>query len=692
MIKMIIFFLFSALLLAGQLITPGPQTVDCVQRFLRLREKVNGPHLKKGKFYFNGELIQFGAEIEYILTESPDIVDEFYPIGFSEYAWFKLSKEKRIRKVAKLIETKLGEKNIPLLTNGELKMDLQTSGNLEIRGLVFDDLNELNSFVNQLNKRFGKGSIQLHASVVNNQKIIGSAGYTLFESDLSQLYALERGYSISERVEGFTPGKNILHPALGPVGVRNPIHYLENEKNAIKNRDPIFPDYETSRAVNSVIQRANIYPKGRIGWELRQFHKRHEEAFFSLRWLAHELESEGDLKRFKVFENLNFSHASFAKFSKHKISPEESFEVIDFIGQVSKLAESFTTLEIKGASYFERFLFPLRPWEDHPIFKTLSKDMRELNILHLQKAQKNYFKGLMREFEKSKTQKINDHTLQRILVLMARFADRVKLTDLFHEYKYNFSKELDFNIYPMELMDDLLDSGIPRRVKADAKSFKMLQSHVELFKNSIEVLFDPPGDSSDSGHISLRIGHLVVSLESMQRYEVDPFQYPYDENQLRGYLFRVDKKILDQVFDDIIEIYDGLEFYNLPSFHASSIPRKVVFNGTGYQYNNKSVFGPEIIEANQLYDQDLKRRFLKTENDLVMYDQGQTKHFTACSFSCASMVTMVLENFFGIEIPGRVGAIKLATMLEHNIQLSRSPDLIIYYGNEMKTTKEEFHR
>ncbi len=487
----------------------------------------------------------YGLEAEINIIENPNIINYYRPVEISESDWLAYSQEKKLQ-IAKVSEANARyayHKVIykKLSTSPEFLQDTLESegnGNVELNGYVFDYFSEYRIARLLLEDTIGVASLQAHVSLAGKRfdALEGSAGYSIFSADMAQFTSLEAGFQkyLSDPLSR-TPGLNLSNYSLGPLSDRDRKMYINNEERALNRLDLL--KLGTSRIVYGSVLRGDIYGSSRVGFELRQFHKRGkslDEHVFELRNL---LLSDAGLGQFKKFENSPligtdiFTEIAFNESSRLGRKPWG--KLVEEIKQFYSRDPDFYLFDFPeggGTPISQRFLLPLRALELHPLILELPKQQRESINKRIELARSNYINRVEKYIELSNSgsnPQIGADTIRGLQIIISQWAFELGIGELFSNHWKNTVRgdtEVELTAYGLISKLQQVESENEQTVENQVESNSV--PHVKLNKESNSdhnylKLRDSSFEVVVSHQRSLEYDHLVVRIGD-KRYDFNP--------------------------------------------------------------------------------------------------------------------------------------------------------------------------
>ncbi|OFZ00978.1 MAG: hypothetical protein A2Z97_04855 [Bdellovibrionales bacterium GWB1_52_6] len=308
-------------------------------------------------------------------------------------------------------------------------LETEVDARVEFNGLVFGDLSAVKKFTNYFVERYGRASFQGHVAF-SSQPLPGAAGYAIFEADRAQLAALERGFAQYAKNPSRVPGSNLTHHSLGPLSDVAGSRYRKSER--LIGEGKLIGDPGSERRIYGPAFRGDSYPKGKVGYELRQFHKRHEELLSEMGSLSEQVQAPGGLERYKFYDAVELIHWDLPKTRAKElgveVAPIWNYFVGDLGGQMRGTGPKF----FGGTTSSERFYFPLRNWAKNPVIEALPAAERKAAKVRIEKATRKYIEAINAIAVKNK---VSAEVVKNVQILNAQWADEVKLSQYFERFR-----------------------------------------------------------------------------------------------------------------------------------------------------------------------------------------------------------------------------------------------------------------
>lgn len=405
--------------------------------------------------------ISFSYEIEFALEETPNIVNYFKVRGYSDNAWCQLSKQQKLE-IAIETQRKTSIKNAVIMEKLNDAPDFlastliwESSVNLEmINGHISIDLSKIHEDLDWIWENIGAGSVQAHAAFNKNDiKLENIENLVKTEYDVSQASALVKGYE-SFIKNGNIPGNNLSHYALGPVDDIT----LKKLRKDIGSPDKLKSkrnfSHET-KYVYGIVYRPDLYGKSKVGFEIRNCHKRLNCIKEKMHFLATDLEM--GLRSYK-----NLSSSPTISSSLLDNLPKKVREVyLKAAVIVKKTNES----QAFGSNYQNRYLFPHLDWNRHPLINNLTRGDRTKFKINLDNATDQYIEDIISIGRKKST----FFYAKNIQIATAKWAHSINL-DLFlnkgmliHQNAYQKAQTTQKLISigaPLNVLETLFSAGM----------------------------------------------------------------------------------------------------------------------------------------------------------------------------------------------------------------------------------------
>ncbi|MBS1961518.1 MAG: hypothetical protein JST04_04840 [Bdellovibrionales bacterium] len=394
--------------------------------------------LKDGKSFLP---LSYGLELEFELSRAPNIVKYYRRFDIPEFAWNKMSDEARIKALNDTTPNRSWWRNwLTVVKKNKLQrisggpewlpktLTIEGHGTYEVNGVIRNTIDELTEARKQYEDLFGPGSLQVHV-VFPKSRITGAAGYMVYKSDESIITNLEISYEKYLKNPKKKPARRLIYWALGPMSEWNRQFFLANERVATLPKK--FPKLGGRRLISGPVLRDDAYPAGYLGFELRQFAEGATDLIDEAEDLTVHLE-KGTLKQFTAYENVELVSLElipkyFARTGKSGSGPPAAWQAF-FQSIGDELEKTFYFKIAGGARGRERFLIPLRDWENYPAVQALPKGERATVIADLRAAGDAYH-ARVEEIMNGKgtlAEKIDD-----LRVAIGEWSDRAKLSRVF---------------------------------------------------------------------------------------------------------------------------------------------------------------------------------------------------------------------------------------------------------------------
>jgi peptide deformylase len=665
----------------------------------------SGP--SRGVGWDQNKPLSFGLESELNIRENPNLVDDYRLHFFSEEAWLGLSREDRIR-VARDEEEKRHHKGDPFLKklSGAPKalparLLAEGDGNCEMNGMVFSTFDELRAFVGYLDERYGPSSLQGHVAYKNHDALEGVAGWVVFEADAAQLKTLEKNFERYLTDPKVTPGKNLSHHSLGPLGEDDRKLFLRFEARARKGKRVGEPG--NSRITYAPVFRDDIYPEGVRGHEFRQFHKRSAELLAAMDDFSSYLQNSGDLSPFAPFAEQRLISARLpAERAKALGLPIEKRAWAKFFSAAGDFIDGKHPTLVKGGAHLsERFFFPLRDWGRHPVVEGLPEPLRSQTRERVEQATRAFLLeagAIVSDYQK---RSVDDQALRQLQIASARWASEARLGELMAEFRQrtlaavgsrgpptlaHWPGVLSTRAVPKDaiLLDELPfesaafpDGRRYLRYKMAPKFDERSEAYRRFRDSSVEVLYQ---SAMPYGHVNLRVGRRLYGLKYVEEVTLADFSPGRVGKGKTGFVFMVDPARIKEIQGELEKLFASSSANNLPPFDAESPELKIVRQKNGglkfkspfmVFANNKEVRA-ELIELNG-------EAFLKTSDGFTYPVTKKGEDYCTQSLACATSATYVMRKYFEIPVDFQHGAKSLRDDLAVGNPKGRAPDAIVDY-------------
>lgn len=549
--------------------------------------------------------ITFGLEFELRLEEVPGILNSYRLNNLTDEQWYSLALEERL-KMALEAQKNLNELEDLLVrlpgANPALPPGLfpEPHGTLEGNNIIYDNLGELHELVAYMSEHFGKFSWQPHVVVDANAEFKGMAGYTLFEFDRNQLKTLENGHDRYLKNPKGIPSANLVHYSLGPVDEKIALKLRESD-DFLENG---IMEVDTSgvKAVSAPHFRVEgPYGSGKMGFELRQFHKRYTDMFDALTKLGRDLNDLGSLGHYGSFKEADqVSKDTIRKTLERYLSPQE--EIDDF--ELFFLALSEEILKYNramgggrsGADYEHRLLYPLRNWLDHPIRESLTELEKEAFDETTKTAQLKFISQIKELIIKNDVTEVDSKTLDEVRILIADWASRSDYSRFFENFSDTVKgkkRDLHYSYLPnVKFFDEIGEKTY--KFKEATKNI----SYKNYLDNTIEVAFR---DLGKTGHIELRVGQKHYSIDGylFGSTMTSTKEFSGFSSGATGRVYRLDRNKIKEATEQVEAFIKSAKKNNFPPFDVWGSNEQVVAVKGGFKMvhsKNKALIKASIEE------------------------------------------------------------------------------------------------
>lgn len=658
--------------------------------------------------------ISFGIESEMNFVENPKLLDDYKIIGYSDESWNALSLTDRLEE-AKKAQKKMGFKKpfLEKLPNTDERLPKviinEGDGNIELNGLVFDDISETRAFVNFIDERYGKSSLQGHVVRDKNTQFVGGSGYTVFNADYAQISGLSRNFDIYVDDKSFTPAKNLTHHSLGPLSDRNLKVYKFNERSVNKRKTASSIEGNDARVVYAPVMRTEPYPSGLAGFELRQYHKRGKELLSDMDGLARDLQRRDGLKKYDDYSTLELINSKLPHSRAKELglvlsngwkpSLSSSNTYLNALG--SRMRSKFPNLKYGGAEVGERFYFPLRDWKNYPAIKNLKGQEKELAISRIENATKEYLILLDNKIKGWKGQSVTNSDLKEVQIAAAKWGKNSGLTEIMEKEKKRLNSDVapiipDYvekihsnNLQNLKNVNEAVDKlDITEKVFPSGVSYKEIKvteslkptnpNYQQFLRNSVEVLYFP---AMPYGHINFRVGDRLYSFDYINKTKRADFKPTRGSGKV-GFAYSIPKEKIEKIQKELERFYSDSKEFNIAPFDAHSYKLKVKesgdgevkFKSPGLLFANNKKANANIVEI-----EDGKFVLETPSGGRYPLEQKSNGEFCTQSLSCSTSAIYLLEKHFGVKNEFNHGAKSLRDAMLKGNPKGTPPDLIIHY-------------
>lgn len=550
--------------------------------------------------------LSYGLEFELKLSENPAIVNSYRVKTIPEEQWHQLSFEKRLE-LAKEAQKNQDdvEHFLVRLSSAHPKLPeglfIEPHGTIEGNDMIFDNLGDFNDLLTYFVEHFGAASFQSHVVMDARMQLDGLAGYTIFEYDRAQLASLENGFKRYLKDNTKTPSQNLIHHSLGPIDETIASRIQVYEDNLADG----VTDFKTAgtKAVFAPNFRVNYpYGEGKMGFELRQFHKRDRHLFDAMVKLAGDLENYGGLDHYKKFSETPQTSIKTMRniLEQYDISPDkmDDFELF-FISLNDEI-----TKEVKrvggarsGATLENRLLYPLRDWKNHPVKEVLSENELATYMARTDTAQKRFIREIEKLMDEVGVMDVNEETLKKVQVLIASWAQESKYSEFFQrlsdtikgekrDVKYSYLPELEFFKRGDDFTPEKADYTVPtyRFVKGESRESSAYSNYLE---NTFEVAYANIGQT---GHVELRVGknHYSIDNYALGSSMTTDKAFSGFRSGATGRVYRLNRAQIKELNQRITEYIKTIRQRNFPPFDAWGGIEEVTEVSGGFKIVGKS--------------------------------------------------------------------------------------------------------
>lgn len=639
-----------------------------IGRDIMLSHNTN-PSLYK-KLYVGGDqnLLQtYGIEFELILDEVPAILNSYRIKAVTEQQWYSLSLEQRLKLAKKAqkeaddvddIFTRLSSAN-PKLPEG---LFVEPHGTIEGNGLIFDNLGELHELITYMSEHFGKFSWQPHLVMDANAEFKGMAGYSIYEFERNQLTVLEKGFNRYLKQPKAIPSANIVHYSLGPMDQKIASNLIEADEyleNGVM--DITISGVKSMSAPHFRVN--GPYGKDKMGFELRQFHKRYEEMFDSLTRLARDIDEFGGLGHYSRFtEAEQVSKNTLKDTLGHYGIPKE--QVDDF--ELFFYAMSDEILQYNkrmggargGADYEHRLLYPLKDWLNHPIRKTLDGAEKEAYDKMTKTHQLEFIKEIQKLMDKYDITEVTPEALDEVRILIASWAHKSDYSQFFERFGRTVKgekRDLQYSYLPkLEFFEDLGEKTY--KYKGGASENIAFNNYI---MNTIEIAYR---DIGETGHMELRVGNKHYTVNGFFSGRTDAKSKPFQgfKAGANGKVFRLDRAKMKEAKNLIESYVASARTQNFPPYDlygSDELVQQVKGGFRMVESKNKALIKASIEEIAG------KKYFVNgTVKIPVVEREGQ---YYIRTTNCTRVVTDILSKYLDFDIGSYASAGMLNNALEN---------------------------
>ena len=618
------------------------------------------------KQFFGGDEsmpISYGLEFELTLKENPAILNSYRVKGYTEEDWYKLSLEDRLV-IAK--KAQIGQDDIDhfllRLSNANPKLPeglfVEPHGTIEGNDMVFDNLGDFHDLLTYFTEHFEAASFQSHVVFEARSELEGLAGYTIFEYDRAQIAALENGYRSYLKDESRTPAKNLIHHSLGPIDETIASKIVSYEENlASGNID--FRSQGTKAVFAPNFRVGTPYGEKKMGFELRQFHKRGAQMFDASAKLSNDLQNYGNLAHYKEFsETPQTSISTMREVLTGYGIPDDKLDDFElfFISLGDEITKDIKKVQGArgGATLENRLLYPLRDWMNHPV-KSALNDSELLEFQTKTKvAQEEFIDEVLKLMTKYDVTEVNEEALKSVQVLIASWSQKADYSKFFHKFssevkgtkrdvKYSYLPELNF----FNKVDDYIAKKTERVIPT--YKFKNISHKNSEYKNyldnSIEVIYR---DIGNTGHIELRVGSQKYSINGyfLGSSSASSSKFSGIDGKGVGRVYRLDRSKIKEMNERVAEYIKSVSNNNFPPFDVWGGVEQVEKTRFGYKIvgksKNKATIKAELVE-------EAGQKFFKKGNvKIPAIEKDGELHIQTTN--CTHGVVDILKSYLDINL------------------------------------------
>lgn len=409
--------------------------------------------------------LSYSYEIEYNLRENPNIVNYYKVKGYSDEAWMKLSKQERL-KIALDKHRNTASQNKTVLVKTDTapeflpkKMVKESNVNLEmIDNPISENLDEIYKNLDWIWENLGPGSVQGHVAFGKKGVRLNSVDqYIKLDYDLSQAQAFSKGYSsyLKNGKRG-SPGANITHHSLGPVDniTLKKVRKATNPKKDLKGG----VSYDRNmKFVYGTAYRKDLYGRSKVGFEIRNCHKRLDCIKSKMKNLSEDVENN-----FDFYKHIEPSQEISKDLMK---SLPEDIQAIYM--NAGKIQGNKYSGYVTGSSYDLRYLNPHLDWVNHPYIKALPETKKKEFIELLEKVNAEHLKEVRRIGVYK-----NGTLPERLQIANAKWGYDLKLDEYLAE-----GKEILQKIHKQDFIESE-GLNLVRAKDADAEAYKNINEAI----------------------------------------------------------------------------------------------------------------------------------------------------------------------------------------------------------------------
>jgi hypothetical protein len=633
------------------------------------RDIVLGSNTNKSlykKQYFGGDEsmpLSYGLEFELKLSENPAILNSYRVKGYTEEQWFAMPVEKRLS-IAK--EAQKNQNDIDhfllRLSNANPKLPeglfIEPHGTIEGNDMIFDNLGDFNDLLSYFVEHFEAASFQSHVVLDARAELDGLAGYTVFEYDRAQLASLENGYKRYLKDNTKIPAQNLTHHSLGPIDET----IAERIKVYEENLADGVTDFKTqgTKAVFAPNFRVNYpYGEGKMGFELRQFHKRDRHLFDAMAKLANDLENYGNLSHYKDFsETPQTSIKTMRTVLAEYGIPEDKMDDFElfFISLNDEIVKSIKAVggARGGATLENRLLYPLRDWKNHPVKNILSEDEVSEFLKITDREQRRFITEIESLMDEYGVMDVNEDALKKVQVLISSWSEKSDYSKFFQRFsdevkgekrdvKYSYLPELNFFTKADDHIAEKTERSIPVYKYKNRGSED--SAYTNYLDNTFEVAFR---DIGDTGHIELRVGKQKYSINGyfMGSSSASKESFSGFGSGATGRVYRLDRTKIKELNEQVAAYINSVKSNNFPPFDVWGGVEQVEKVSGGYKIvgksKNKATIKAEVVEENGL-------KYFKKGNVLIpAIERNGELHIQTTN--CTQGVMDILRTYMDMDL------------------------------------------
>lgn len=633
------------------------------------RDIVLEPNTNKSlykKQYFGGDEsmpLSYGLEFELKLSENPAILNSYRVKDYTEEQWFRLPIKKRLE-IAKEAQKNQSDVDHFLLrlSNANPKLPeglfIEPHGTIEGNDMVFDNLGDFNDLLTYFVEHFEAASFQSHVVMDARAELDGLTGYTVFEYDRAQLASLENGYKRYLKDNTKTPAQNLIHHSLGPIdeSIASKIKvYEENLADGVT-------DFKTqgTKAVFAPNFRVNYpYGEGKMGFELRQFHKRDRHLFDAMAKLANDLENYGSLSHYKDFSETPQTSIKTMRevLAQYGIADDkmDDFELF-FISLNDEIVKSIKAVggARGGATLENRLLYPLRDWRNHPVKNILSDEELAEFLKVTDREQRRFIAEIESLMDEYGVMDVNQEALKKVQVLISSWSEKSDYSKFFQRFsdeikgekrdvKYSFLPDLNF----FSKIDDFEGGKTNRMIKQ--YDYKRVSSSNSAYENYLDNTFEVAyRDIGDTGHIELRVGKQKYSINGyfLGSSSASSEKFSGFSKGAVGRVYRLDRSKIKELNERVAAYIKSVSSNNFPPFDVWGGVEQVEKVSGGYKIvgksKNKATIRAEVVTENGT-------KYFKKGNVLIpAIERNGELHIQTTN--CTQGVMDILRTYMDIDL------------------------------------------